>query len=95
MPAGVVSLLTGSHEHLVRHLSQHQDVQAVWQFCDQAALPSAFVEHASADSLKRTWVSWGLRRDWFDAEQGQGEELLYHSTQCKSVWLSMGDIFAN
>ncbi|XP_037070445.1 aldehyde dehydrogenase family 16 member A1-like [Pollicipes pollicipes] len=94
VPAGVVSLLTGSRQHMARHLTEHQDVQAVWCLaeCDQT---SRFVEHTSAVNVKRTWVSWGRARDWFDAEQGQGEEFLYHATQCKSVWLTMGDIFAN
>ena len=32
---------------------------------------SRFVEYASADSVKRTWVNYGLGRDWVDTEQGQ------------------------
>ena len=56
---------------------------------------SKFVEHASAENLKRTFVSWGAARDWTDAEKGQGEEFLYQSVQCKNVWIPMGDIFAN
>ena len=54
-----------------------------------------FVEHASAVNVKRTWVDWGRGRDWGAEQQGQGEEFLYHATQVKNVWLSMGDIFAN
>ena len=46
-------------------------------------------------NVKRTWVNYGLSRDWADSEQGQGEEFLYHATQVKNVWLTMGDIFAN
>jgi hypothetical protein len=34
-------------------------------------------------------------RDWADDRQGQGEEFLYHATQVKNIWLTMGDIFAN
>ncbi|XP_043230403.1 aldehyde dehydrogenase family 16 member A1-like [Amphibalanus amphitrite] len=94
VPAGVVSLLTGSRDHLARHLSEHQDIQSVWCLAESAAA-SRFVEHTSAVNVKRTWVDWGRGRDWFDGLQGQGEEFLYHATQCKSVWLTMGDIFAN
>ena len=94
MPAGVVSLLTGSRDHLARQLSEHQDIQSVWCLAESAAA-SRFVEHTSAVNVKRTWVDWGRGRDWADAQQGQGEEFLYHATQCKSVWLTMGDIFAN
>ena len=47
-------------------------------------------------NVKRTWTDYGLAgRDWTDEEQGAGEEFLYHATQCKNVWLTMGDIFAN
>ena len=45
--------------------------------------------------MKRTWVDYGVSRDWQNEEQGQGEEFLYHATQVKNVWLTMGDIFAN
>jgi hypothetical protein len=31
----------------------------------------------------------------YDAEQGQGEEFLIHATECKNIWLPMGEIFAN
>lgn len=53
------------------------------------------MEHTSAVNVKRTWVNYGMKRDWFDSEQGQGEEFLYHSVQAKNIWLTMGDIFAN
>ena len=49
----------------------------------------------SAVNVKRTWVDHGVSRDWKKEEQGQGEEFLYHATQVKNVWLTMGDIFAN
>lgn len=32
---------------------------------------SKFVELASVDNVKRTWVNYGLSRDWTDAKQGQ------------------------
>ncbi|XP_025024621.1 aldehyde dehydrogenase family 16 member A1 isoform X2 [Python bivittatus] len=57
---------------------------------------SALVEWASAGNLKRTWVNYGAeRRGWSDPQEGAGEEFLYQATQCKSVWMPMGDIFAN
>ena len=56
---------------------------------------SAFVEHTSAVNVKRTWVNFGVERDWLSTEQGEGEEFLYHATQAKNIWLTMGDIFAN
>lgn len=56
---------------------------------------STFVENVSSTNLKRTWVNYGLSRNWCDQKQGQGEEFLRQSTQVKNIWLTMGEIFAN
>ncbi|XP_074874036.1 aldehyde dehydrogenase family 16 member A1 isoform X2 [Carettochelys insculpta] len=93
VPGGVVNILTGDRDHLSRTLAQHQDVQAVWYFGTPEG--SQFVEWASAGNLKRTWVSHGVPRQWEDPAQGAGEEFLYQATQCKTVWIPMGEIFAN
>ncbi|XP_041351976.1 aldehyde dehydrogenase family 16 member A1-like [Gigantopelta aegis] len=93
LPGGVVNILTGDRDHLTKYLTEHQDVQAMWYF--GSAEGSKFVEHFSADNLKRTWVNYGTARDWTKPEQGQGEEFLYHSVECKNIWIPMGDIFAN
>ena len=54
------------------------------------------MESASSVNVKRTWTDYGaVDRDWTSEEQGAGEEFLYQATQCKNVWLTMGDIFAN
>jgi len=93
LPGGVVNILSGSRDHVTKYLAEHQNVDAVWYFGSAAG--SHFVEHASAVNVKRTWVDHGVSRDWKKEEQGQGEEFLYHATQVKNVWLTMGDIFAN
>lgn len=93
LPGGVVNILTGDRDHLTKYLTEHQDVQSMWYF--GSAEGSKFVEFASAENVKRTWVSYGLERDWTDPEQGQGEEFLYQSVQVKNIWIPMGDIFAN
>merc|ERR1711962_706666 len=93
LPGGVLNILTGSRDHLTKYLVEHQGVQAMWYWGSRDG--SAFVEHTSAVNVKRTWVNYGEKRDWSDSAQGQGEEFLYHSTQVKNVWLTMGDIFAN
>jgi aldehyde dehydrogenase (NAD+) len=96
LPGGVVNIVTGDRDHLAKYLAEHQDVQSIWCHGGNAAT-SQFVEYASADNVKRTWVDYGLgaERDWADSIQGSGEEFLYHSTQVKNVWIPMGDIFAN
>ena len=91
-----MNIITGDRDHLAKCLTDHQDVQAIW--CHGgSATTSQYVEYASADSVKRTWVNYGFNeeRDWADATQGAGEEFLYHSTEVKNVWIPMGDIFAN
>jgi len=93
LPGGVLNILTGSRDHLTKYLVEHQGVDAMWYWGSREG--SAFVEHTSAVNVKRTWVNYGEQREWRDAAQGQGEEFLYHSTQVKNVWLTMGDIFAN
>ncbi|XP_064627750.1 aldehyde dehydrogenase family 16 member A1-like [Lineus longissimus] len=93
VPGGVVNIITGNRDHLTKYLTEHQNIQAMWYF--GSAEGSKFVEHASADSVKRTWVNYGEPRDWADREQGQSEEFLYQSIQAKNIWIPMGDIFAN
>ena len=67
--------------------------QAMWYF--GSAEGCKFVEHTSAENLKRTWVNYGVDRNWEDSLQSKGEEFLYHSVQVKNIWIPMGDIFAN
>ncbi|XP_066483410.1 aldehyde dehydrogenase family 16 member A1 [Tiliqua scincoides] len=94
VPGGVVNIISGNRDHLSRALAEHQDIQAMWYFGSEEG--SALVEWASAGNLKRTWVNYGAdQRCWTDIQQGAGEEFLYQATQCKSVWMPMGDIFAN
>ncbi|EDO38308.1 predicted protein [Nematostella vectensis] len=93
LPAGVVNIVTGDRDHLTKYLAEHQDVQAMWYF--GSAEGSKFVEYASAVNVKRTWVSYGCARKWLDSQQGQGEEFLINSVECKNMWMPMGDIFAN
>ena len=86
VPAGVVNLITGRHAELLPTLADHDGVEAVWHFGDQGAM----VEARSVGNLKRTWVSRGLRRDWFDSEQGSGPEFLHRATQVKNIWVPYG-----
>ncbi|CAL4122997.1 unnamed protein product, partial [Meganyctiphanes norvegica] len=93
LPGGVLNILTGNRDHITKYLAEHQDIQSMWYFGSLEG--SKFVEYTSAVNVKRTWVNYGLERDWIDDQQGAGEEFLYHSTQVKNVWLTMGEIFAN
>jgi aldehyde dehydrogenase (NAD+) len=89
VPAGVVNIVTGNRDHLVKTLIQHEDVDAVWYF--GTAEGSYHVEHESAANMKRTWVNYGIRRDWFDPEQGAGHQFLHEATQVKNIWVPTGE----
>ena len=93
VPAGVINIITGDRDHLTKHLAEHHDVQAVWYF--GSGVGSKFVESAAAENMKRTWVNYGMERNWEDCHQGQGKEFLRHAVQVKNVWMPMGEIFAN
>ncbi|MBK9746422.1 MAG: aldehyde dehydrogenase family protein [Chloroflexi bacterium] len=89
VPAGVVNIVTGERATLIKTLAEHDAVDAVWYFADAAG--SAFVEKASAENMKRTWVSYGLPRDWQSEEQGAGEDFLFNATQVKNIWIPTGE----
>ncbi len=89
LPAGVVNIVTGDRDSLTKTLADHDDVDAIWYF--GSALGSYFVENLSAANMKRTWVSYGIARDWSDPHHGAGEEFLRESTQVKNIWIPMGE----
>lgn len=87
-PPGVVNIVTGDRDHLTKTLVQHEDVDAVWYF--GSARGSYHVEYESAANMKRTWVNYGVSRDWFSKEQGEGHEFLQAATQVKNIWVPTG-----
>ncbi len=89
VPGGVVNIVTGDRDHLTKTLVQHEDVDAVWYF--GSAEGSYWVEYESAANMKRTWVNYGLPRDWMSREQGEGHEFLHEATQVKNIWVPTGE----
>ncbi len=89
VPDGVVNIVTGDRDHLMKTLVQHEDVDSVWYF--GSAEGSYHVENESAANMKRTWVGYGLPRDWMDREQGEGHEFLHEATQVKNIWVPTGE----
>jgi aldehyde dehydrogenase (NAD+) len=88
LPAGVVNIITGDRDHLAKTLVEHDDVDSVWYFGD--AEGSRQVEARSIHNVKRTWVNYGVKRDWDDLEQGAGAEFLQESIQVKNIWTPTG-----
>jgi aldehyde dehydrogenase (NAD+) len=91
LPGGVVNLVAGKAMELGKTLAEHDDVDAVWSFRDEAA--ATMVKAASIGNLKQTFVSpeTGGTLDWFDAKQAQGRYMLRHATQVKNIWVPYGE----
>ena len=89
VPGGVINIVTGNRDHLMKTLAEHEEVDAIWYFGDAAG--SYHVEYLSASNMKRTWVSYGQARDWTSAEQGEGDEFLRQSVQVKNIWIPAGE----
>jgi aldehyde dehydrogenase (NAD+) len=88
MPAGVVNIVTGDKRALATELAKHDAVDGVWWFGDQAG--AAAVEKASAGNLKQSWTETFVR-DWHDANQSQGRDILQRATQVKNIWIPYGE----
>ena len=89
LPGGVVNIVTGPRDTLLKVLAEHDDVDAVWYF--GGAEGSRMVELASAGNMKRTWVNYGHPRAWADPVQGVGQEFLREATQVKNIWAPYGE----
>ena len=88
VPAGVINIVTGAKDALVKVLADHDDVEAVWYFGHNIGVKA--VEAASAANMKRTFCD-ARARDWFSVQQGEGREFLRAAVQVKNVWIPYGE----
>ena len=88
LPGGVVNIVTGAKDALVKVLAEHDDVDAVWYFGEKAG--ASAVERASASNMKRTWTET-KPRGWLDPRTGEGREFLREATQVKNIWIPYGE----
>jgi aldehyde dehydrogenase (NAD+) len=89
LPGGVVNIVTGYASELLKTLAEHDDVDAIWCFADQA---SAFAAKSfSTGNLKQVFTNEGRVIDWFDVKQGEGRWFLQHATQVKNIWVPYGE----
>ncbi|TAK37208.1 MAG: aldehyde dehydrogenase family protein, partial [Saprospiraceae bacterium] len=89
LPGGVLNIVTGNQDELMKVLANHDDVDGLWYFGTKEG--SKAVEYASAENMKRTWVNYGKQRDWFNDQHGEGREFLRHATQIKNIWVPYGE----
>ncbi len=89
LPGGAVNIVTGYASQLLKTLAEHDDVDAIWCYGDEATVASA--KTMSTGNLKQVWTNEGRAIDWFDAKQGEGRWFLEHATQVKNIWVPYGE----
>jgi aldehyde dehydrogenase (NAD+) len=89
LPGGAVNMVTGRPTELMKVLAEHDDVDAIWCFRDEAS--SAMVKSLSVGNLKQVFTNDGRTVNWFDSEQGEGSWFLEHATQVKNIWVPYGE----
>jgi aldehyde dehydrogenase (NAD+) len=89
LPGGTVNLVTGYASQLLKTLAEHDDVDAIWCFADEASAAAA--KSYSVGNLKQVFTNEGRVIDWFDVKQGEGRWFLQHATQVKNIWVPYGE----
>jgi aldehyde dehydrogenase (NAD+) len=89
LPGGVVNVVTGYASQLLKTLAEHDDVDAIWCFGDEANAAAA--KSFSTGNLKQVFTNEGRAIDWFDVKQGEGRWFLQHATQVKNIWVPYGE----
>jgi len=89
LPGGAVNIVTGYSSQLLKTLAEHDDVDAVWCFGDEANAAAA--KSYSIGNLKQVFTNEGRAIDWFDAKQAEGRWFLQHATQVKNIWVPYGE----
>ncbi|MGB8759765.1 MAG: aldehyde dehydrogenase family protein [Candidatus Sulfotelmatobacter sp.] len=89
LPGGVVNIVTGYASELLKTIAEHDDVDAIWSFGDEASATAA--KAMSVGNLKQVWTNEGRAIDWFNAKLAEGRWFLEHATQVKNIWVPYGE----
>ena len=89
VPGGAVNIVTGSGSQLLKTLAEHDNVDAIWSFTDEASAAAAKAH--SVGNLKQVWTNEGRAIDWFNPKQAEGRWFLEHATQVKNIWVPYGE----
>jgi aldehyde dehydrogenase (NAD+) len=89
LPGGAVNIVTGYTAQLLKVLAEHDEVDAIWCFGDEASASAA--KSYSVGNLKQVFTNEGRAIDWFDVKQGEGRWFLQHATQVKNIWVPYGE----
>ena len=86
---GAINIVTGYVSQLLKTLAEHDDVDAIWSYGDNATVAAA--KAMSVGNLKQVWTNEGRAIDWFDPKIAQGRWFLEHATQVKNIWVPYGE----
>ena len=89
LPGGAVNIVTGYVSQLLKPLAEHDDIDAIWCYGDEATVSSA--KAMSTGNLKQVWTNEGRTIDWFDSKVAEGRWFLEHATQVKNIWVPYGE----
>ena len=89
LPGGAVNIVTGYASQLLKTLAEHDDVDAIWSFGDEASASAA--KAMSVGNLKQVWTNEGRAIDWFNPKLAEGRWFLEHATQVKNIWVPYGE----
>jgi aldehyde dehydrogenase (NAD+) len=89
LPGGALNIVTGYTSQLLKPLAEHDDVDAIWCFGDEAS--AVAVKAMSVGNLKQVWTNEGRAIDWFDPRLAEGRWFLEHATQVKNIWVPYGE----
>jgi aldehyde dehydrogenase (NAD+) len=89
LPGGALNIVTGYASQLLKTLAEHDDVDAIWCFGDEANAAAA--KAMSVGNLKQVWTNEGRVIDWFDSKLAEGRWFLEHATQVKNIWVPYGE----
>jgi aldehyde dehydrogenase (NAD+) len=89
LPGGAVNIVTGHASQLLKTLAEHDDIDAIWCYGDDATVANA--KAMSIGNLKQVWTNEGRLIDWFNPKLAEGRWFLEHATQIKNIWVPYGE----
>jgi aldehyde dehydrogenase (NAD+) len=89
LPGGSINIVTGYASHLLKTLAEHDDVDGLWCYGDEATVAAA--KAMSIGNLKQVWTNEGRAIDWFTPKVAEGRWYLEHATQVKNIWVPYGE----
>ena len=89
LPGGALNIVSGYASQLLKTLAEHDDVDAIWCFGDEANAADA--KAMSVGNLKQVWTNEGRAIDWLNPKFAEGRWFLEHATQVKNIWVPYGE----